>query len=202
MGQGFVPKRVVNQEQCRAAARIHPGVFANTEFCGSLTGGYWATVVTWALSNCRQLSAARPRSSLHSWSPAAGTVMLLGTLGQSLNCSVQHLHADQPVVKALVLLWTTIPAGLFVWPNLLCAAGTPWVAAAKIDVAEHILKWKWHLDKLTPLGSVLYLDIDTGVSSWKLGWICVMRHSLGKCSKRLLYLNVANKEWVFQSESN
>lgn len=60
------------------------------EFCGSLAGECWATVVTWGLSNCRQLSAATPRSSLRSRSPRAGTAMLLGTLDQSLNLSGRH----------------------------------------------------------------------------------------------------------------
>lgn len=140
-------------------------------------------VVTWGLSNCRQLSAATPGSSLHSWSPGAGTAMLLGTLGQSLNLSAWHLRATQPAVRALVLRWTSALAGLFVRPNLLRTAGTLWVTAAKIDVTERILKWKQHLDKLTPLGSVLYLHIYTFVSSWKSPWSCVTGHKWDRCSK-------------------
>lgn len=90
--------------------------------------------------------------------------MTLGALGQSLNLSARQLPATargkgSGAARNLSL------AGLFVGPNLLRRAGTLGVAAAKVGVAEHILKWESHLDKLVPLRSALYLHIYARVSS-------------------------------------
>lgn len=112
-------------------------------FCSALTGEYQATVVAWGLSNCSHPSTAVPGSSLHSWR-------------QGCCWGLWALTQPPCAGRALVQPWTSAPTGLVLGPNLLCTAGTLWVAAA--EIAEHILKWKQHLDKLTPL-EVLYFTL-------------------------------------------
>lgn len=95
-------------------------------FCNALTGEYQATVAAWGPSNCRHPSTAVPGSPLHSW--RWGWCWGLWALAQPL-CREGSGAAPNLCTHRLC------PG-----PDLPCAAGTLWVAAA--EIAEHIPKWK------------------------------------------------------------
>lgn len=128
-GQGFVERRV-KQEQCPAAAEIPCGDFAGRSLGIADHSGSLGS------GSLQTPSTAVPGSSLHSWRQGC----CWGLWALSLCAG-----------RALVQPWTSVPTGC---PGAKPALWTLWVAAA--EIAEHILKWKRHLDKLTALGGLCF----------------------------------------------